>query len=116
MAPSPIRIAVLEADTPIGKTLIKYGSYGGLFTSLLWKAADASDIPRERLKITGWDVVDMERVKEKGEDGISGEWNIERRKGYPKMEDIDAILITGSRMSDTMPVDWKCTTLRPELR
>ena len=102
MEPSPIRIAILEADTPIGKTLIKYGSYGGVFTSLLHRAADASNIPRERLKLTGWDVVNMERAQEKEDDSISGEWNIERRKGYPKLEDIDAILITGSRTSDLL--------------
>ena len=100
MAPSPIRIAILEADTPIGQTLVKYGSYGGVFTSLLHKAADASNIPRERLKLTGWDVVNMEQAQEKEDDNISRVWNIERRKGYPKLEDIDAILITGSRTSD----------------
>ena len=100
MAPSPIRIAILEADTPIGKTLVKYGSYGGVFTSLLHRAADASNIPRERLKLTGWDVVNMERAQEKEDDNVREEWNIERRKGYPKMEDIDAILITGSRTSN----------------
>ena len=100
MAPSPIRIAILEADTPIGKTLVKYGSYGGVFTSLLHRAADASNIPRERLKLTGWDVVNMERAQETEDYNIRGEWNIERRKGYPKMEDIDAILITGSRTSN----------------
>ena len=105
MAPSPIRIAILEADTPIGKTLVKYGSYGGVFTSLLHKAADASKIPRERLQLTGWDVVNMERAQEKDDDNLSGGWNIERRKGYPKMEDIDAILITGSRTSDFYAVD-----------
>ncbi len=102
MAPSPIRIAILEADTPLGKTRAKYGSYGGVFTSLLYKAADASHIPRERLELTGWDVLSMDAVKEGEEEVMGGEWNIKRRKGCPKMEDVDAILITGSRTSDSL--------------
>ena len=101
MAPSPVRIAILEADTPLAKTRAKYGSYGGVFTSLLYEAADVSDIPRERLDITAWDVVDIKEGKEGDEEVMGGEWNMKRRKGYPKMEDIDAVLITGSRMSDS---------------
>ena len=103
MSPAPIRIAILEADTPIGKARAKYGSYGGLFTSLLYKAADVSGIPRQRLDITGWDVVGMEGEEQ---EVMGGKWNIHTRKGYPKMEDIDAILITGSRTLDTMHFVW----------
>ena len=103
MAPSPLRIAILEADTPIGKTLAKYGSYGGVFKSLLYKAADASDIPRERLELSAWDVVSMDVGKEgQGEEEfVGGEWNMKRKKGCPKIEDVDAVLITGSRTSDS---------------
>lgn len=98
MATSPIRLAILEADIPIGATRTKYGSYGGVFTSLLHKAADASSIPRERLEITGWDVVNPDREAEGKEEDMGGEWNWKRRKGYPKLEEVDAVLITGSRM------------------
>ena len=98
MAPSTIRIAILEADIPIGTTRAKYGSYGGVFTSLLHKAADASHIPRDRLDITGWDVINSEGAKEGEWEHMGGEWNMQRRKGYPKLEDVDAVLITGSRM------------------
>lgn len=101
MAPSPLRIAILEADTPIGKTRAKYGSYGGVFTSLLYEAADYTKIPRDRLDISAWDVVDIKEGKEWEEEVMGGEWNMKRRKGYPMMEDIDAVLITGSRMSDS---------------
>lgn len=97
MAPSPIRIAILEADTPIGKARAKYGGYGGVFTSLLHKAADVSNLPRESLEITGWDVVNSEGAKEGEEEDMGGDWAWKRRKGYPKMEDVDAVLITGSR-------------------
>lgn len=110
MTPPPIRIAILEADTPIGKARAKYGSYGGVFTLLLYRAADASDIPRERLEITGWDVVGVEGEQEGEEEVMGGEWNMRRRKGYPKMEDIDAILITGSRTLDSVHFAW--TSLR----
>ncbi|KAK3174562.1 hypothetical protein OEA41_001808 [Lepraria neglecta] len=97
MAPSPIRIAVLEADVPINYTRAKYGSYGAVFTSLLHKAADAWNIPRERLEITGWDVINSEGAQDGKVEEMRGEWNWKRRKGYPKMEDVDAVLITGSR-------------------
>ena len=98
MPPYPLRIAILEADLPIGNTRDKYGCYGGVFTSLFHKAADASHFPRENLGITGWDVVNSTGEKEGTEEDMGGEWNWKRRKGYPKMEDIDAVLITGSRM------------------
>ena len=98
MKSSPIRIAVLEADVPINYTRIKYGSYGAVFTSLLHKAADASNLPREKLEITGWDVINEEAAKDGEWEEMGGEWNWKRRKGYPKMEDMDAVLITGSRM------------------
>ena len=98
MAPSTIRIAILEADIPIGTTRAKYGSYGGVFTSLLHKAADGSHIPRDRLDITAWDVINSEGAKEGELEDMGGELNMQRRKGYPKLEDVDAVLITGSRM------------------
>ena len=99
MALSPVRIAILEADVPIGQTRARYGSYGGVFTSLLHKAADASNLPRERLEISGWDVVNSEGATTEGEEEeMGGEWRWRRKKGYPRMEDVDAVLITGSRM------------------
>lgn len=76
---APIRIAILECDTPLAQTKTKYGGYGGVFTALLHSAADALHLPRDNLNITKWDVVN----------GV-GE--------YPELDDIDAILITGSSM------------------
>ena len=75
---SPIRIAVLECDTPLTQTQEKYGGYGGVFTALLHSAADAIHVPRQDLDISKWDVVNG-----------TGQ--------YPALDDIDAILITGSR-------------------
>ena len=100
MSNRPIHIAILEADTPLAKTQKKYGSYGGVFKSLLEKAANASNIPHERLKITGWDVVngwDVETGKNGEAEEMGGMYDWKRTKGYPPMESIDAILITGSR-------------------
>ncbi len=76
----PLRIAVLECDTPLEKTKEKYGGYGGVFTALLQDGADALDDDRissnKGLEISKWDVVNQ--------------------KYPPNLEDIDAVLITGS--------------------
>lgn len=97
MPPSPIRLAILEADDAVGRFRAKYGSYGGVFVSLLHKAADASAIPRERLDITCWDVVNGEGAEEGEREAMGGEWNVSRTKGFPRLQDVDAVLITGSR-------------------
>jgi hypothetical protein len=77
----PLRIAILEADTPLEKTNAKYGGYGGVFKQLLESAADRLGHPglssRGGLQLTNWQIV-------------------EHKDTYPKLEDIDAILITGS--------------------
>ena len=80
----PLRIAVLECDTPLPNTHAKYGGYGGVFESLLRESAKKlSDDnepyqldPDRDLQISKWDVVNDDK--------------------YPKLEDIDAILISGS--------------------
>ena len=95
MALSPLHIAILEADTPLEETRRKLGSYGGVFTTLLHKAADASGIATGKLQITGWNVVDEQ---DGGVEEMGGQYHWKRTRGYPKIEDIDAILITGSRM------------------
>jgi len=98
MGTTPLRIAVLEADIPIDNVRTKYGSYGAVFTSLLHKAADALNLPRDCLDITGWDVVNSENAPEGEVEDMGGECNWKRRKGYPKLQEVDAVLITGSRM------------------
>ncbi len=80
---APIRIAVLECDTPLDNTKAKYGGYGGVFEALLLASAKALDQPetvdpQSGLKISKWNVMEDR---------------------YPEPEDIDAILITGSSMS-----------------
>lgn len=78
----PLRIAILECDTPLDKTRAKYGGYGGVFKQLLDRSADALQYP-----------------------GLSSKYgmelsyfNVEQHPDlYPSLDDIDAILITGSR-------------------
>ena len=96
MASPPLRIAILEADVPLDQARARYGSYGGIFAALLYAAADAAAVPRARLRITGWDVVN-EGAAEGAEEDMGGEWGWTRRKGYPGLEEVDAVLITGSR-------------------
>lgn len=78
-----LRIAILECDEPIGKTKEKYGSYGGLFQVLLEGGAtyledkDHTTVPK--LDISKHDIVNTQ--------------------DYPNLDDIDAILLTGSRES-----------------
>lgn len=78
----PLRIAVLECDTPQPKTRNKYGGYGGVFKSLLEASADALGQP---------DVISSKKGMEISKfDVVNGET-------YPNLEDIDAVLLTGSR-------------------
>ena len=77
MAPNPhLRIAILEADTPIGQTKEKYGGYGGVFTALLQAGAEHIGIPLDQLVFSKYDVV--------------------TKMEYPSLDEIDAVLITGS--------------------
>ncbi|KAM0347850.1 hypothetical protein HYE67_003215 [Fusarium culmorum] len=73
----PLRLAILEADTPQPQTRDRYGGYTGVFTALLEAAAKPKKLS-ELVSIKGYDVVN-------------------ELHSYPAIEDIDAILITGSR-------------------
>lgn len=89
---APLRIAILEADRPLDGTAARYGSYGGVFSSFLQAGAEELGTPglseEEGLEITKWDIHQSEI--------------------YPLLDDIDAILITGSRMSSLIPWEVAC--------
>lgn len=73
----PFRIAILEAGYPPAGAAAKYGYYGALFSSFL--EASVAKLPTPEfpgLQITTWDVQKFE--------------------SYPPLEEIDAILISGS--------------------
>jgi hypothetical protein len=77
----PLRIAVLECDTPLSNADSRYNGYGGVFTALLKSSAktltqpDRLD-PESDLQVSRWDIMN----------GIE----------YPKLEDVDAVLLSGS--------------------
>lgn len=78
---APIRIAVLECDTPPEKTNLKYGGYHGVFLNLLRRSAKVLDQPdkldpHSGLELSRWDVV--------------------AEQTYPDLERVDALLLTGS--------------------
>ena len=84
-AQHPLRIAILECDTPADGTRAKYGSYGGVFEALL--AAGVSGFQKER---EGSERSELGRFK-------LTYWDVVSEKKYPRVEDVDGVLLTGSR-------------------
>ncbi|KAJ6113422.1 Glutamine amidotransferase type 1 [Penicillium sp. IBT 18751x] len=88
----PLRIAVLECDTPLPAVNDRYNNEGyyGVFKTLLKSSAEKLGDPRldpeTGLQITKWDVVDAQE--------------------YPKLEDIDAMLLTGSKYNSFEDSAW----------
>ncbi|PLB47196.1 class I glutamine amidotransferase-like protein [Aspergillus steynii IBT 23096] len=79
---APLRIAVLECDTPVDKINAKYDGYWGVFSSLLRASAKALDQPDRLNPETGLDIT---------------RWDVVTAQEYPKLEDVDALLLTGSK-------------------
>lgn len=72
-----LRAAILECDTPIHPVKDRYGTYGDLFENLLKAGLKAQGLDSQvDLQITKWDVVN--------------------NSVFPKPDDCDAILLTGS--------------------
>ncbi|OTB00372.1 hypothetical protein M426DRAFT_65961 [Hypoxylon sp. CI-4A] len=86
----PLRLAILEADTPMPGIKAKYGEYGSIFTQLFERACESLDPPQPlsaQLRITSHDVVnDLD--------------------AYPDPETIDAILISGAKYSAFDDDEW----------
>lgn len=83
---SPLRLAILEADTPLPNTNAKYHGYGGVFTDLFRRAV-APDALESHLTISTYDVVNHPDT-------------------YPDPSTIDAILISGSKHSAYLDEPW----------
>lgn len=83
---NPIRLAILEADTPLPNTNTKYHGYRGVFTDLFRRAV-APDPVERHLAITGYDVVNHPET-------------------YPDLDSIDAVLISGSKHSAYLDEPW----------
>lgn len=77
----PIRIAILECDIPIKSIVDEFGTYGDLFEKNLTEGAEALDSEtKPQLQFSRFNIVD-----EPGK--------------FPALEDVDAVLLTGSSMS-----------------
>ena len=80
----PLRIAILEADTPLPEVVEQFGRYDRIFSTLIEAAAEGEGMdPKKDLVLKGYDVVD--------------------KMDYPDLNDWDAILISGSSMFFSSP-------------
>ena len=75
-AMAALRIAILKADVPMPTVIEKFGDYGPIFRRLLKAGERRAQLPERDLELTDYDVVVNPQ--------------------YPKLEDVDAVLITGS--------------------
>ncbi|KAJ5106885.1 hypothetical protein N7456_003560 [Penicillium angulare] len=87
----PLRIAILECGTPPPNANKQYNGFGGMFEVLLQSSAKALNQPERLdpengLEITKWDILHNET--------------------YPRLEDIDAVLLTGSKRDSFDDVPW----------
>lgn len=83
MSSQPLRIAVLECDTPVDKVKAELGGYGNIFKTLLSSGADLL------AKETGTRVSLDIRI-----------FNVVNDEIYPTLDEIDAVLLTGSSESN----------------
>ena len=83
--PPPLRIAILECDIPIGNTREKYGGYGNLFKELLLKGKD--EVREGRDGKEGVDLPELDVTK----------YNVVDEELYPRLEEVDVVLVSGSR-------------------
>lgn len=87
--PRPLRIAVLEADHLRPNAAAQYGRYGSVFTALLHAAAATQ---------LGWDPAASLCITT---------WDVERQLQFPpSLDDLDAVLISGSRHSAYDNTPW----------
>ena len=93
MSRLPLRIAILECDTPFPKTKEKYGGFGGVFTSLMETAVTENCHPlSEKLSPKDLDIKIFHVV--------------ENETNYPNLDDFDGVLITGSKHNSFDDEPW----------
>lgn len=89
----PLRIGILECDTPLPNTQSQYQSYGGVFESLLRCGATRLPHPSPLEPFDTTVAITKYAVEQDLTD-------------YPSLSDVDAILITGSRHDSFADNDW----------
>ncbi|KAH6659104.1 class I glutamine amidotransferase-like protein [Truncatella angustata] len=87
--PPPIRLAILECDTPVPSVQEKYdnGGYGAVFTDL-FRRATAPEPVESVLELSAHDVVNQYET------------------AYPDPEALDAVLISGSKHNSFESDEW----------
>ncbi|KAL4948183.1 class I glutamine amidotransferase-like protein [Aspergillus filifer] len=91
MPRTPLRIAILECDTPPERSNAKYGGYRGVFTTLLHESVRELNKPDE---------VDPKTVLD-----ISA-YDVVTKQEYPDLESVDAVLLTGSKHNSFEDHPW----------
>lgn len=90
-----IRLAILECDTPIPSVDEKYHGYGGVFKALFNAAAKSED------HASAEDVFDFSVYQV-----------VESPGTYPDLQNIDAVLLTGSSESNQSNLSTQAKHLR----
>ncbi|KAL8996850.1 MAG: hypothetical protein Q9169_003752 [Polycauliona sp. 2 TL-2023] len=83
----PLRIAILECNDGIPPTLEKYKSYGAMSATLLQAGAEAAGLTKQHLETSLWDVIN-------------------RVGNFPKLENVDAVFLTGSKHDSFATNPW----------
>jgi GMP synthase-like glutamine amidotransferase len=86
----PLRLAILEADTPVPAANARYKGYFGVFKHLFERAVSPTTLD-SIVTLTGHDVVHNPS------------------SAYPSLDSIDAILITGSKHDAFADDEWILT-------
>lgn len=84
-----LRVAVLECDTPVDPILTKYGTYGDIFENHLKEGLQKIETP-VKLQLTKTNVV-LPFAE------------------YPKPEDFDVVLLTGSSKASQLLFRRQCS-------
>ncbi len=87
--PPPLRLAILEADTPLPNVDARYGGYYGVFKHLFVRALAPAPL-ESAFSLSRHDVVND-------------------LSSYPSLDDIDALLITGSKHNAFEDDEWIVT-------
>ncbi|KAL8822661.1 MAG: hypothetical protein Q9191_006606 [Dirinaria sp. TL-2023a] len=83
---APTRIAILDCD-PLTEAIRKtYGDYGGVVAAFFRAGAECIGLPFDELTLSVW--------------------NVDERQVYPGLEEVDSIVITGSRFSAYDDIEW----------
>ncbi|RMZ89700.1 hypothetical protein DV736_g3094, partial [Chaetothyriales sp. CBS 134916] len=85
----PLRVAILECDSPLPHTQAKFGGYGGVFQALLRSGAKLLERPDPE---HGFDFSNHQIETDP--------------ESYPSLSDLDAILLTGSRYDAFADTLW----------